>query len=531
MALRGLLSRNSGGGSGGSGGSGGGGIAGRLSALRERVVVREEFLWLIPIFVAAAFYVLTEKQALEVIGACLALLLLVFMVNRPTGTLVALVIFLPSEAILFGLLYRWHIPGTFLRQASGIKELMALSLLLAGLRAIRDGEQRLDRIDFAVLAYVGVVTIYLIVPHLFSELAPTQWSPRFLAWRTDAAYPLLFLGVRHAPISSRLKERFVILILSVGGFIAAVGLYQKIDPNGFTNFVLNTARVAIYETNVLVTPSSVVMRDLAYIYATNPLHISSILLSPYDLGDYLTMVAAVAAVRISHHHRSVMTYLVFAASAACIFFTQVRADGEAIVIILVLVALPASRGPVEGRIRLIAALGVAAILVVPNLAGSRYVGNQAANVSSIGHIQEISDGIQVIYYEPLGLGLGEQPGVANRYPSLTQLVDDGDISDNMITQVGDELGIQALIPWLVMMILIGLELKRRASKGDVLAASMGFAFLGIVIAGQSHHVFLTFPVPWTLWAGVGLALSVNHADVQEEPTLEAISYPSAPGVR
>ena len=51
------------------------------------------------------------------------------------------------------------------------------------------------------------------------------------------------------------------------------------------------------------------------------------------------------------------------------------------------------------------------------------------------------------------------------------------------------------------------ELKRRASRGDMYAADVGFGLLGILIAGLYHHVFLLLPVPWTVWALAGLALS------------------------
>jgi hypothetical protein len=37
------------------------------------------------------------------------------------------------------------------------------------------------------------------------------------------------------------------------------------------------------------------------------------------------------------------------------------------------------------------------------------------------------------------------------------------------------------------------------------------AFLAIFVAGMYHHVFLSFPVPWILWAAVGLALRPEGA--------------------
>jgi hypothetical protein len=70
------------------------------------------------------------------------------------------------------------------------------------------------------------------------------------------------------------------------------------------------------------------------------------------------------------------------------------------------------------------------------------------------------------------------------------------------------------------------ELKRRASAGDDMAAALGFGLLGVLIAGMYHQVFLTFPVPWTLWAGLGLACSV-HRSSYEDAQATNVSVPVA----
>ncbi len=481
-----------------------------LSVLvKQRPGKGERALWFIPAGIAFVFLFVDQKQSLEIVGACLALGLLGFMVNRPGGTLLALIIFLPLEGVGFPLLYRYHVPGTFLRQASGLKELMALAILLAGLRQIRDSGRKFDRIDIAVLMYVAVVTAYLIVPHLFSSFAPTNASARLLAWRSDAGYPLLFLGARHAVFKSGFRETIIKVVLAMGFAVGLSGIYQRIDPTGFSNFVLNTAHTAQYQVHVLGTAPALVGYNLAYLTNITPLRVSTILLGPFDTADFMTIICAICAVRISHNTRSPINYIVFATCGATMFFTQVRADFLALVVVLVLVALPISKSPVEGRIRLIAAFFVAAVIIVPSLTGTRLAGNKATATSSVGHVTEIQNGLRIISTWPLGLGLGEQPGVAIRFAANVPAIDGGDISDNMITQVGDELGLQALLPWLLMMIFIGVALKRRAGTGDVFASAIGFGFLCICIDGQFHHVFLTFPVPWTLWACAGLALSAQ----------------------
>jgi len=424
------------------------------------------------------------------------------------------------------------VPGEFLRQASSIKELMVLTLFVAGLREIRDTGKRLDRIDIALFLYIGATTIYLIYPHLFSAVAPIQVSARLLAYRADIGYVLIFFGVRHAPIGVKTRKHFNTTLMLFGGLMGTVGIYQKLDPTAFSNFVLNTSHVLAYQVNVLSIPLFTAYDNLLELYVNSPLRVTSILLSSYDTADYLVVVVAIAAVRITRNYKNPWNYPVLAVSMATIFFTGARADQIATVVLLVLIGLPTAKSPVEGRLRIGAVLLVGAVLIVPSLAhSSRFFNNPVATQSNQGHINSIQTGFGIMYYYPLGLGLGQQPGVANRTPGLAKLINDGDNTDNMITQVGDELGIQTLIPWLAMMYFILVALKRRASTGDLMAATGGFALLGIVISGQFHHVFLEFPLPWTLWAAAGLGLSTFEKGPFPQNEMEAIPYPSAVGVR
>jgi hypothetical protein len=491
---------------------------------------RDAALWLVPVVLALGAFLVSSKAAEDIISASLAIVIFVFMMNRPGVAIITLAVYLPFELLGLSLLLSVHVPSTLLRGAAGLKELLALAILVAGLRAIRDNRRRLDRIDIAVLAYVAAVTLYLVVPHLFSPVATTQWSPRILAWRTDAAYPLIFFGARHAPIGPRLKEQFMRVVLGVGLVVALLGLYQRLQPVQWSNFILHNAHVVPYELNVLRLAPQTVGTNLGYILNINPLRVSSTFLSPFDMGDFMVLVTAVAAVRITQNHRSLINYVVLAASLGANFFTRSRSDGLAAVVILVLIALPTSRHPLEGRLRLIGALLVAAVIVVPSLGGTRYVGAQGGSVSATGHLTEIEDGLRVFAYAPFGLGLGAQPGVTNRI-SAGFTVLGGDVSDNSILQVVDELGVQALVPWLFMLGFVLVSLKRRASRGDPLAAAMGFALLGVLIAGEYHHAFLTFPLPWTLWAGVGLALSADRPAADEEKAGLTTVRPLTAGVR
>ncbi|MHB1534689.1 MAG: hypothetical protein ACYC1D_08780, partial [Acidimicrobiales bacterium] len=401
---------------------------------------RQLWLWLTPVVVAVAAAKLSERQLEEVIGAILALGLFAVMVRRPGAALLALVAFLPLEQISFGLLLGLHVPASLLEPASGFKELMGISILFAALRELRDGRERLDRLDRALLAYVGFVTLYLLLPHLFSPTAPSAWNVRLLAWRSDCGYPLVFFGVRHAGISFRFRERFTRLVIGLGVLTAVLALYQRAAPGSWTNFVFHRAHQVQFETDIVHVSLADTINTFRYLLSLNPLRVSSIFFSPFDMADYLVLVAALLVERISHDARSPWRYPQLALVMAALFFSRTRADALAAVIVLALAVLPAPRRPIEARVRLIVALLVGAAIVVPALGGTRFLGAHGANTSSQQHVSEVTYGISVIWHHPFGLGLGDQPSTASRFAAATGQAS-GVISDNSVTQVGDELGI------------------------------------------------------------------------------------------
>src|SRR5581483_4600361 len=474
-----------------------------MEALRQRARSRPAILWLTPVLVGVCILAFPDNAIEAMIGGAIALLVFAFVASRPGQALIALVVFLPLQLLGFALLLTLHVPGALLRPAGAISEVLALAVLVAGLRQLRDAHHRLDRIDIALLLYLVAVTLYLLFPHVFASGAPTAWNTRLLAWRSDAGYPLLFFGVRHAPIPLRLKNRFFSIVMGLGALIAVLALYQEVAPASWSSFVLNTAHLATYQLKVSGIQPYLIVQELEYLFFISPLRVSSIFASPFDMSDYLILVVAIAAVRIRDNTgRSWMNYAVLAASLGAIYFSRVRGDAVAVVVILILMALPGARRPREGRMRLVGVLCIGAILIIPSLGGSRYVGAAGGSSSTSAHITEIEHGLKLIADRPLGLGLGSEPSDRQYLVSATS-----DTSEDAILQVSNELGVQALVPWLAMMAFILLALRCRARDGDAFASIMGFALLGILIAGLTHHVFLVLPDPWTLWAGVGLALT------------------------
>jgi hypothetical protein len=96
-------------------------------------------------------------------------------------------------------------------------------------------------------------------------------------------------------------------------------------------------------------------------------------------------------------------------------------------------------------------------------------------------------------------------------------------TDNSVTQVADELGAQALIPWAALLISLVVALWRRSRTGGAHTGAAFLALVGVLVAGQYHHVFILYPVPWTLWAIIGFGMARQTGPDEREvlsPVLE-----------
>jgi hypothetical protein len=476
----------------------------------------QRWVWLLPVAVLYAMVHEPTGRILHITAAIIALGVISWAVQRPGSALIALLIFLPLQTVGFGFLVRAGVPSAILRPAGGLKELLGGSIVLSALHAIHVGRTRLgarrqlDAIDKVLLGYVAVVTIYLVFPHLFTTFpVSNRLSVRLLAWRADCGYVLLFFGVRHAPIPPAARKRFIQVFIGLAGLTVALGFYQWLAPTSWSRLILVTGRQVQYQTTVLGNDPATVTRDLGYLTNFNPLRISSIFLSPFDMADFLLIALAVAIERIARNFRSRASYVLVAVILGALFESRVRADALAAVIVAVVALAPTPNRPVAARLRLVAALLIAAAVVIPSLGGTRFVNAQGGAKSNQGHITEISGGLSQLFHDPLGLGIGNAAGVGDRYV-LARNRQGGFTVDNAVLQVGDELGFQALLPWLALLILVWRALGRAARRSDPFAGGVRLAFLGLLIAGMYHQVFLGFPVTWTLWAAMGLVLRPEH---------------------
>ncbi len=472
-----------------------------------------------PIVVAVLVAILPVPLLTYAIGGTIALLLLAWGIKRPGKALIALMIFLPLQVVGLGLLLRLGAPASLLRPMGGLKELLGISILFAAIHHMRKTGEHLDGIDKALLAYVGVVTIYLLVPGLFSHTVSHQFHVRLLSWRADCGYVLLFFAVRHAPLPPKIKDRFGKVIIAIGVITILGGAWQFLTPSGFSNFMLHTVRVGDYQQRVLGNDPVTTSTNLAYLTNLHPLRVSSIFISPFDMSDYMLVVFAIVIERISRGQRGVSAFVVLAGAAFLLFASRVRADALAAGIILLIALAPGPLRPTTARLKLLLALMIGALAIIPSLGGTRFVGSQGGAASTTSHYSEFSYGVQIITDHPLGLGIGDVPGSGQRFDLVTLFgVQNGSFTtDNGVLQVGDELGLQAMIPWLILVVALLVSLGRRSRRSHPLDRAAWLSLIAILVAAQYHHVFLTYPVPWALWAALGLGMRPDRPDSADDP--------------
>lgn len=423
----------------------------------------------------------------------------------PGPVVIALAVYLPVQQTALGLAFKAGVPAAGVRALNGLPEVLAAGLVLAALVAVVAERRRPAAVDAAALAYLTVVGLYLVLPHLFTPGAPLGLRPRLEALRSDCGFVIVFLAVRHAPLTARARRGLRSAVMIVGSVVVAGALVEKLSPAGWKAFMLNDADARVLLLRVFGESVAQVSDGLRYVNNIQPVRVGSIFYSPFDMADYLLIVAAVCIERILRADRSPAPLILLAGALAALWLSEVRADALALSAVA-LWAVTRPYHPRPARLRLLALFAVAAVVAVPVLSGSRFTGGGGASVSSVVHVNEVDHGVDVFVHHPLGLGLGEQsaataylPGSSGGETSLT--------SDNAETQVADELGVLGLVTWLAFVVaaLAGLW-RARSAPGRFWSGAALLALAGTIVAGQFHQVFVEFDVPWLLWALVGVGL-------------------------
>lgn len=478
---------------------------------------REWWIWLLPPVVFVAVRELHVARLERLSAALLGVAVVIVAMRRPGRALVVLFALLPFHQLGLALLYRIGLPAELVRPLGNWKELLLAGVVLAGLNAWLQGGTRLDALDKLAVAYVVLVSIYFLFPELvnppgfFDPGAPTDRYVQLLAWRVDTLFLIAFLGARHAPLGD-VRPRVTQAILVVGTIAAAMAMVEFVAPGVWDWIAIEVCQVNRYRVQVVgVQPfdyGTVVIRDL--VAGREVVRAGSLLLSPLSLGFYLLLPFAVAVQQLLRPRPGLwgLPCAAVLAGGLLVTFTRSAILGA---IVVCFVALRARRSGAPARRARLALILAAAIVIAVPVAARTGLGARTSTAlenqgSTADHLRGLTTGVKTMIDEPLGLGLGTQPGVGDRFATATKLT-----SENAYLQIANELGVVALGLFVALLVLLLRRLRVAASESDddPMAGAWHSAAVALVVGGMFLHIWNDFTMAWSFWAGAGIVLGLT----------------------
>lgn len=492
---------------------------------------RRRWVWLLPM--AVAFAVLGTPASLVQLwtGAIIGVGMIVIVAHHPGPALVTLVAGLPFQTFVLAGVLRLGVPAQLVRLLGFWKEAVVAGLVLAAARRLLAQRARLDHLDLAAAIYLAVVTAYLVLPEVAgpagpsAPAAPPGLNLRFLSYRADVVFVVVFLAARHAPIGRVWLSRLARAVFATGVTVAAIAVAELVFSDAWNTLAVRALRIPTYRASVLraVTLDPSDIRIYGEIAGRDIIRVGSVLLDHLWLGYYLVLPLAIGVERMARRRASRCERAGTAVVGLALVLTQTRGA----ILVALLAALVALR-PLPGRSRrgrraLALSLAGAAVALVPVAMTSGLADRVAAvtdrqDASTVDHVEALEGGLRQVVDEPLGRGLGTAPSFGRRVDA-TGAVSDGMVTENYYLQLANEVGVPSLLVFAVFLAMVVRRLGRLAAAGtggEVTAALWGAA-LAMVVAGLLHQLWNDLTVAWTVWGAFGLALGVAERAGHSHP--------------
>jgi hypothetical protein len=484
-------------------------------------------IWLTPLAMALFVYESTDRR----ISSLLALLVfsagVVLVARRPGRGLVVLVTLLPFQLVVLSWLYARGLPDTIIRPLGNWKDVIVAGLVVAGIRQVLLGQDRLDTLDKLAIGYACGVAAYVFVPSLFTPDLPSSSSyGQLQGFRTYGAMALLFFGVRHAGVSSAEVRRALRGVVATAVVVSAIAVFEFAAPKTWDTFAIDTVEFPNYLVTVLRLPQNLVYDQHGHltvhwvetIGGTDFTRVGSILFTPLILGWYLLVPFAITAVAVA---RGAARPTKLAASTLIALGLIVTITRSALIGAMVIGAIAIRGSPnAATRIRYAALAGVALFALAPFAAGAglgartqaafQDAGSQQAGLpTQAGHVESLSAGVTDIVAYPLGNG----PGTARYGGDQSYLI------------LGTEFGVLTMVLFIAMLIAVLRALGRARPSSPLSDELLAIRVAGIGIAVASCLIFAWTEIN-TGWLFFGLAGAALGAADRERRAVERAVDPA-----
>lgn len=415
--------------------------------------------------------------------------------RRPEWALMALVIGLPIYPFVFSQAYAHGAPAFGLAAAKGWKEVILAVLALA---VVHRGLNKVDIVDCLALAFVVITLVYLLLP-LGSAL-----DARVIAAREDAAPILLMVVCKHLPRGGIRAERILNVVIVLGVVIAVLGFINSLDATLWTNLV-TLSGILPYTSSVLdaIPAAPIVYGNFG---RTTFIRAGSIFFAPLSLAFFMLIPINATVARVVHGRGSWVTMACGLVCTGGLFLTLTR---TAIALLPLLLAIAFLLGRSRGNLGV--ALVAATVILWPVLSSlnltTRFQSTlDQTDPSTVRHLAGLQVSIVRLSQNPLGTGLGTAGSTARRFGVIG-----GIVNESWYFQIGTEMGIVAMLIYVLLILGVIRQLWTRARRHSIEATAALGALVGVAIGGLVLHSFEDVSTAWILWLLVGLALRAQPA--------------------
>lgn len=488
----------------------------RRRTRQQRRAITPRWAWIIPV---ALFFAITTGLFLGLslmrdVGIALGAVALIAAVRRPVVALQVLLGVIGVHLYLMAFLYRSGVPGGLVNNIALYKELIAVAVVICGVRNLAKPGRSLDALDWFCIAYVAISLVYAFAPGFVgangfvgSATAPLSTSDRLIFWRTDIIGILLVFGCRHLELTRDDLGRLIRAVLVSAGLVATSGIVEFVSSSAWNTFAVNTIGVTRYQTQVLhapVNPTSVLVfgtgafAGIVRVGGT---------LDYLTVGAYLTIAAAVLLHWTSARRVPRYTYPLMVACGVVVIASQSRTGMIALVVAALVTIWSTTARPERLKLRLALVFVLGTIVLGPFLIGtaafSRVLGRDTA--SDTVHRNSFRNGVAAIAQQPLGYGLGTSAG-GQRFQAQVLT------TENQYLQYGVEMGVVEMGLFIAICVTLIIRLRRssRDFPDDADTPGVTAAVVGVFVSAFFLHVLVEQAVSVTLFGLAGVCLGANE---------------------
>jgi len=432
--------------------------------------------------------------------------------------LTGLIVWLALQTPLLTAAYQYLGLGVDAARALLLAKDLAAAGLLVILLVAYARRTRWRFFDVAALLYLGILILYAVVPFILgSNLPPLSVVASLREFSVPVELYAIGRLAATAGVSFRSLALWSIAVSAVAA-VVTVGLYLAV-PASFWNTTLDLVRF-IREVQGIPTAVSLWSASLVGHFGIGASVADAIF--PRAVGPFTHPVGTA-------HYFVVPLVLVFAAAAtasATARWTQRVLTIALLVLLALAVITPISRA---AWLAALAAIAVAAVLLNRIRWGAAVIAAFAAFVllvppfnysiqsalsltdsSTIGHVQAIEEGVDVISRNPLGLGVGQGDTLGEVFGGGAS----AGVGENMylalMVSVGP-LGLIAFVLWIAGVLRVLLTASSAAVPRWMfvgVAAALG----GLLLSSATASPLMRFTTSASLWILVGLAVgSIEHS--------------------